>query len=246
MNEKTVGILGGMGPEATIDLMTRIVKATPAVDDIDHIHVVVDNDPKVPSRIRALIERTGESPLPHLQRMALKLAHWGVDFLAIPCNTAHYYHEGIQRVVNIPVLNMVDLTVEAMVARNPGLKTVGILASIAVLDLKLYEKRFSENSIELLRPSDDFQAGVMGAIRKIKTGHYGAETVSVVQSAADHLVKRGAGALLIACTELSVIGRAIETPVPCYDSAQVLAEAIVRTARGETVPPEEEADEGMA
>ncbi|MCF8039781.1 MAG: aspartate racemase, partial [Desulfohalobiaceae bacterium] len=69
MKEKIVGIIGGMGPEATVDLMSRVLKATPAADDIDHIRLVVDNNPKVPSRIKALLENTGESPAPCLQDM---------------------------------------------------------------------------------------------------------------------------------------------------------------------------------
>ena len=232
MNEKTAGIIGGMGPEATIDLMARIVKATPALDDIDHIHVVVDNDPKVPSRIKALIERNGESPLPHLQQMARKLAGWGVDFLAMPCNTAHYYYEGIRGAVNIPVLNMIDLTCERMVAENPGLKTVGILASTAVLNLGLYEARFARDGVTLCRPADDRQAKIMAAIRKIKTGDHGEEVTGALQAGADSLVDNGAMVLLVACTELSILTDRIVTPVRCYDSAQILAEAIVSYARG--------------
>jgi aspartate racemase len=233
MNEKIVGILGGMGPEATVDLMARVIKATPANDDIDHIRLVVDNNPKVPSRIKALIEKSGESPLPCLQKMALKLAGWGVDFLAMPCNTAHFYHKEIQRVVNIPVLNMIDLCCEAIIAQNPGLKTVGILASTAVLNLGLYEKRFAENGVELLRPSDDLQEGVMAAIRKIKTGRYGEEVMNALQAAVDYLTEKGVEVLLLACTELSIIGDKIDIPVQRYDSSQVLAEAIVKNAKGD-------------
>ena len=231
MKEKTVGIIGGMGPEATIDLMARVIKATPAIDDIDHIHLVVDNNPKVPSRIKALIEKTGESPLPCLQEMALKLANWGVDLLAIPCNTAHYYYKDIQKVVNIPLLNMIELSHGVITTQNPELKAVGILASTAVLDLRLYEKRFAESDVKVLRPPDALQDGIMAAIRKIKTSSYGKEVVSALQAAVDYLIANGVGALLLACTELSIIGHKIKTPVKCYDSAQILAEAIVKDAK---------------
>lgn len=236
MNEKTVGIIGGMGPEATIDLMARIVKATPAADDIDHIHMVVDNDPKVPSRIKALIEKTGESPLPHLQQMARKLAGWGVDFLAIPCNTAHYYHKEIQGIVNIPVLNMIDLSFETITAQNPKLRSIGLLASTAVLNLQLYKRRFADNGVETLSPAAKLQEEVMAAIHKIKTSNYGEEVVNALQAAADYLTDAGAEVLLLACTELSIIGHRIETQVRCYDAAQVLAEAIVRDAKRDALP----------
>lgn len=231
MREKIVGIIGGMGPEATIDLMTRVIRATPALDDMDHIRIVVDNNSKVPSRIKALIEKTGESPLSCLQEMARKLADWGVDVLAIPCNTAHYYHPGIQETVGIPVLDMIGLSVAAIITGHPGLKTVGILASSAVIDLQIYEKRFAEKGVALVTPAGGLQKGIMDAIRKIKTGRFGKKVHGALQAAATDLVDKGAEALLVACTELSIIASEIDVPIPVYDSAQVLAEAIVKTVK---------------
>jgi aspartate racemase len=220
-----------MGPEATVDLMARIIKATPARDDVDHIRMLVDNNPKVPSRIQAIVDGDGESPILCLQDMARRLAAWGVDFLAMPCNTAHYYHREIQQSVAVPVLDMVELAVRQVAASVPGLKAVGLLASTAVLKIRLYEKQFAENGITLLAPADDFQEGVMNGIKRIKTSSYGGEVVEAVQAAADHLVERGSGALLVACTELSIICQEIRSTVNIFDSAQILAEAIVAEAR---------------
>jgi len=231
MSEQVVGIIGGMGPEATVDLMARVIKATPASDDIDHIRMVVDNNPKVPSRIKALIEKTGESALPCLQEMARKLADWGVDFLAIPCNTAHVYHSGVQEAVSIPVLHMIELTTERVMADNPDLRNMGLLASSAVLDLGLYENHLAEKGLDLIAPMAANQALVMAAIRKIKTGKYGREVMDDIQLAADDMMDRGCEALIIACTELSIISSSLELPGPCYDASQVLAEAIVEFAR---------------
>jgi aspartate racemase len=233
MREKIVGIIGGMGPGATVDLMARILKATPALDDIDHIRLVVDNNPKVPSRIKALIEKTGESPLPCLQDMARKLAAWGVDFLAMPCNTAHFYHSGIQEAVDIPVLNMIDLAVESVISKNAGVETVGLLASTAVFNLKLYENRFAQKGVRLLSPTTTLQNKVMAAIRKIKTGNYDQEVVAVIQAAADDMTERNAEALLVACTELSIISHQLKTQKTCHDAAQILAEAVVRYAKSQ-------------
>ena len=231
MREKIVGIIGGMGPEATVDLMARIIKATPARDDVDHLRMLVDNNPKVPSRIKALIDGDGESPLPCLQEMARRLAAWGADFLAMPCNTAHYYHRDIQACVAIPLLDMIDAAAREVAGRVPNLKTVGLLASTAVLNLRLYEKRFAESGVALVPPADNFQKGVMQAIQRIKTSSYGSEVVGAVQAAADHLAGIGAEALLVACTELSIIVREIRAAVKVFDSAQILAEAVVKEAR---------------
>jgi aspartate racemase len=233
MKEKAVGIIGGMGPEATVDLMARIIRATPALDDRDHIRVVVDNNPKVPSRIQALIQGTGESAAPCLIEMARKLAAWGVDFLAMPCNTAHYYHQAIQDAVDIPLLNMIDLAVEAVQTDHPGIQRLGLLASTAVLNLGLYKKRLAQQGVEVLHPVPSLQERLMQAIRQIKTSHYGHETVDALQAAAIDLTERGAGILLVACTELSIIASSIRTSAAVYDSAQILAEAIVKTAKAE-------------
>jgi aspartate racemase len=224
-----------MGPEATVDLMNRVIKATPAVDDGDHIRMLVDNNPGIPSRIRALIEGTGESPGPCLARMGRRLETWGADFLAISCNTAHYYYEEICRAVHIPVLNMIELAVERIVTENPGIRCAGLLASPAVLKTELYERAFTKCGAGLVCPAAGFQDHLLAAIRRIKSGGLDDQVISSVQAASDHLAGRNAQALLIACTELSIIGHRILWNGKKYDSSQILAEAIVLEATGK--PP---------
>src|SRR5271163_5103637 len=127
---RAVGIIGGMGPEATVDLMRRVIAKTPARDDQDHIHLIVESNPKIPSRIAHLIEGSGPDPTPELIRIAVNLQRAGADALAIPCNTAHAYADSIRRAVSIPLLDMVSLTVEKIAAS--GRTRVGLLASTAV------------------------------------------------------------------------------------------------------------------
>jgi len=233
MADKIVGVIGGMGPEATVDLMRRVIRATPAQDDIDHIRMIVDNNPKVPSRIEAIIEGTGESPAPVLVEMGRKLQAYGADFLVIPCNTAHHYLNDIRSAVSVPVIDMIELTVDAVLRENPALKTTGLLASQAVLQTDLYMKRFQERGVDLVYPHDELQDELMTAIRTIKTGRYGNREKSILRSAADDVIKRKAEALIIACTELSLIADALEPEVKLYDSAQILAETVVRMAKEE-------------
>ena len=233
MREKIVGIIGGMGPKATVDLMARIIKVTPADDDVDHIRIVVDNNPKVPSRIKALIDGNGESPIPCLQDMARRLESWGVDFLAMPCNTAHHYHLDIQKAVTITVLNMIELAVEAVIEQYPNLKRAGLLASTAVIRLKLFERPFAAKNVVVQTPADRYQMGIMHAIKKIKANNCGSEVVDAIQLAADDLVDKGAEVLLVACTEISIISNQISSTVRIFDSAQILAESIVRVARND-------------
>ncbi len=230
MSTKTVGIIGGMGPEATVDLLLRVIKATPARDDADHIRTIVDNDPKVPSRIRALLDGTGESPGPYLAAMGRRLESWGAAFLAMPCNTAHYYHSEIQAAVNIPVLHMIDLTAARIAGDHPGLRRVGLLAATAVVRTGLYTAAFERLGRLTLYPWDAEQGRLMDAIRTIKTGRHGAAELDTLQAAADGLVRAGAEALVVACTELSVIAGGLSSNVALYDASQVLAEAIVKEA----------------
>lgn len=230
MNAKTVGIIGGMGPEATVDLMARVIKATPAHDDADHLRLIVDNDPRVPSRIKALLEGTGESPGPYLAAMARRLQAWGADILAMPCNTAHYYHGEIQAAVSIPVLHMIDLTATAVAREQPVRKRVGILAATAVVRTGLYAAAFDRRGCEVYYPRADAQDHLMAAIRIIKTGRHGQPELAALGGACDDLVAAGAEVLVVACTELSVIAGALALRTPVYDASQVLAEAIVRHA----------------
>ncbi len=233
MKEKIVGIIGGMGPEATVDLMARIIKMTPAADDGDHIRMIVDNNPKIPSRIKALLEGGGENPAPCMQEMGKKLQNYGADFLVIPCNTAHYYQPMIQDAVSIPVLNMVQLTCEKISYIEPKIHKIGLLASTAVINLELYKKQFFSFDIEVLNPEENFQSQIMNLIKKIKTSNYGNEVVDLFQSVVDHLVQSGADALLVACTELSMLTQKIISEKFVFDSAQILAESIITLAKGE-------------
>jgi len=232
MTDKVVGVIGGMGPEATVDLMMRVIRATPAQDDIDHIRMVVDNNPKVPSRIKAIIEGTGESPAPCMAQMARNLAASGADFLVIPCNTAYYYYDEVCSAVDIPVMNMIDVTVETVLNENASIRTVGLLASKAVLMTGLYTKPFKGKGIDVIYPSPELQDLLMASIRKIKTGKYDIGDREVLQSAAEELVRKRSEALIVACTELSIICDGLDAGVKVYDALQVLAESIVRMAKG--------------
>jgi len=226
-----VGVLGGMGPAATIDLMRRVMEATPASDDVDHIHLVVDQNPKVPSRIDALINRTGPSPRDELVRMAKSLEASGATMLAIACNTAHGYADDIAASVGIPLLNMVTLTAEAIAARPGPVRKVGMLASTAVLQLGMFEKAFSAFGIETRYP--DRQDDVMRIIRGVKaegaTDALAADFDALARELAD-----GVDVLAIACTELSLLVDRMGKDMPVVDALDVLVSTIVTRALAPT------------
>jgi len=238
--EKTVGIIGGMGPAATVDLQRRIVEVTPAIDDADHIRVLVDNNPKVPSRIAALIDGDGESPVPCMISMAQGLIVAGAELLAIPCNTAHYYFDEVAGAVDAPIINLIEICRGHFLNLDSRPKMIGLLASTAVQRVDLYGPSFAEEGLQTLFPMDDQQAKLMQLIRSVKAGDKNPDLHAAFSAAANNLVDQGAQALLIACTELSVladkgVGQGPNPSqaqnVPMFDAAQLLAEKIVSSAR---------------
>lgn len=229
--EKIVGVIGGMGPEATVDFMRRLVVATPARDDSDHLHVLVDNNPKIPSRIAALIEGGGEDPAPVLCAMAKGLEKQGADFLVIPCNTAHHYLPVIAKAVRIPLLDMVAMSVAQLAALDATPRRIGMLASPAVNKVGLYERRLNEAGFEALFPDENGEAAVLDIIRAVKAGRVEESHRRRYAAIARSLVERGADAYLIACTELSVLGPPADTTLPFVDALDVLVQATLREAR---------------
>jgi aspartate racemase len=225
---RVVGVIGGMGPEATVDLMRRVIAKTQADDDQDHVHLLVESNPKIPSRIAHLIEGTGADPTPELIRIAQNLERGGAQALAIPCNTAHGYADAIRGSVSIPVLNMIALTVER-IAASGKVRSVGLLASTAVINTQLFATAFAAIGIEIVLPPR--QEHVMALIKAVKRGDTGAKMHESLAGLAAELAKRS-DVLLVACSELSVIAAGID--VPFVDSLDVLAQAVVDFATANT------------
>ena len=226
-----IGILGGMGPEATIDLMRRVLMATPARDDCDHVHLLVDSNPDIPSRIAALIDKTGEDPGPELVLMARRLEKAGAEALAIACNTAHAYAPDIQAAVGIPLIDMIRLTASAIAAMTLANRHVGMLASTAVINIGLYANALARHDISIAVPRQ--QADLMAVIKAVKRGDTGQMTRQTFSRIASELAESKVDMLLIACTELSVLADSLRPDVPSIDALDVLARDIVRFGLGE-------------
>lgn len=153
MSHKIIGIIGGMGPEATVDAFHWIVKLTPAKEDKDHLRILIDNNPQIPSRVEAIL-RGGPSPLPLLIATANGLEKSGADFLIMPCNTADLYVEDIRKKISIPLISIVEETVHYVSSQFPHIRKVGILATEATLRAGIYQKLFLKHNIELVHHSD--------------------------------------------------------------------------------------------
>ncbi|WP_120501731.1 aspartate/glutamate racemase family protein [Roseovarius sp. EL26] len=223
---KPVGILGGMGPEATILLMQKMLGMVDAHDDADHIPLIVHQNPQVPSRIKALIEGQGEDPGPTLTRMAQDLQQAGAQAIAMPCNTAHYYAPAVVAGSTVPFLNMLDLTA-AHLAKS-GAKRIGMLASPATRMVGVFNKPFAAHGLTpVWLPQDE---ALLTIIRAIKAGEPAASQITPLSKIAQDLLDLGADHLLIACTELSLLTNAIPEGIPYTDSLECLTHAIAKFA----------------
>ncbi|HER24162.1 MAG TPA: amino acid racemase [Candidatus Atribacteria bacterium] len=230
MPEKIIGILGGMGPEATIDLFYKIIKFTPAEKDQDHLRIIIDNNPKIPDRTAAIL-RNGKDPLPALQETARNLEKAGADFIIIPCNTAHYFLSSIQESVNIPVLNMIKETAQETKKRIPQIKKIGLLASMGIYKSKIYQQHFNKYNIEIISPQEKDKEEIMKAIYAVKAGDLSNEIREDILKITHKLVDKGAEAIIAGCTEIPLILKEGDTSLPLIDPTQVLAEIAVQKAR---------------
>jgi len=230
MSEKIIGILGGMGPEATIDLFYKIIKFTPAEKDQDHLRIIIDNNPKIPDRTAAILGK-GEDPLPALQESARNLEKAGADFIIIPCNTAHYFLPSIQKSVKIPILNMIEETAKETKKRIPQIKKVGLLASIGVYRSEIYHQHFKKFHIEVISPEEKDKEEVMKAIYAVKAGDLSNEVKKNIISIAQKLIDKGAEAIITGCTEIPLILKEGDISAPIIDPTQVLAKAAVQKAK---------------
>jgi aspartate racemase len=230
MPEKIIGILGGMGPEATTDLFYKIIKLTPAGKDQDHLRVIIDNNPKIPDRTAAILGK-GEDPLPALRETARNLEKAGADFIIIPCNTAHYFLPSIQESVKIPLLNIIEETAKETQKKIPSIKKVGLLASIGTYKTEIYSQHFKKFNIEVISPEEKDKEKVMKVIYAVKTGDLSEEIKKNITSIAQKLIDKGAEAVIAGCTEIPLILKEGDVSVPIIDPTQALAEAAIQKAR---------------
>jgi len=229
LSEKIIGILGGMGPEATADLYLRIIKATPAKRDQDHPRVIIYSNSKVPDRTPAILGK-GPSPLPELIRAGKRLEEAGADFIIIPCNTAHYFIEQLQKELRIPILDMIKLSAEQAKKKYTKVKKVGLLATDGTLKSELYKTAYGKAGIEIIEPTHEKQVEVMKAIYQyIKAGNL-IDGGFMLRGVANELVSLGAELIICGCTEVSLVLREGELPVPVLDPLQILAEVAVAEA----------------
>lgn len=229
--KKIVGVIGGMGPLATVDLYRKIVEHTDADCDQAHVRTMIDSNTNIPDRTAALLSG-GESPVRELQSSARLLEQAGAQVLVMPCHTAHCFYDEVQAAVHVPVLNMIELTVQELKRR--GVARAGLLATDGAVQSGIYQRHFEDSGIELLLPDPDGQAALMDMIYSgVKAGRSDYDT-QAVRTALDSLIDAGAQTLILGCTELPPAFEMYGLDYPNLDPTLTLALAAI-TASGGTV-----------
>ncbi|MBM7552056.1 aspartate/glutamate racemase family protein [Thalassobacillus pellis] len=231
MNDKIIGILGGMGPEATADGYLKVIRATNARKDQEHFRVIIDSNPKIPDRTEA-ISRGGASPVPAMVETAKNLERAGVDIAYVPCMTAHYFIDYVQKEVSFPIMNAFVELRRYISANFPEVKKIGVLATSGTLETGLFEKYM--DNIEVIYPNTVTQnEKVMRAIygeNGIKSGITYGEPLELLQESAEELIENGAELIISGCTEVGLVLQPYHITKPFIDPMEVIADSIVRTA----------------
>jgi aspartate racemase len=223
-----IGILGGMGPLATADFFAKVIAATPATRDEDHVPLLIQSDPRIPGRPAAILHG-GPSPLPALLTGRDRLITAGAVALAMPCNTAHVWLPELRKDCPVPFLSIVDASCDEAAARAKPGAAIGIIGTEATLKSGLFDGELARRGFMPLLPSDDeLRDWVLPAIEQVKAGR-AAEGGQQVERAVQALLDRGAEVVVLACTETPLALDAIQSPLRerCVDTNAALARACV-------------------
>lgn len=226
---KTLGIIGGMGPAATIDLYKKIVEQTPAEKDQDHIHVIIDSYPQIEDRTSYILHG-GKSPAPKLIESAKRLEAAGADALIMPCNTAHYFAKDIERAVYIPLIHIVKCSAEAIKKKYPYVIKIGLIATTGTIKAGVYGDILKNYDLETITLNEELENNIMDCIYKgVKAGKT-EEYSKLFQKCVDDIASLGAELLIAGCTEIPLLMPYIKTNLPVIDATYELASAAVKYA----------------
>jgi aspartate racemase len=227
--DKVVGLLGGMGPEATIDIFQKIVQATNAKKDGDHLRIIVDNNPKIPSRQDAILKGT-EDPGPMLGMTAQNLEKAGADFIIICANTTHHFYDEIQNAVGIKVLHIIEETAVEIKNAHSTIKKVGVLATSGAMKVNVFQTSFNKYGIEVIEVPESIQATIQDAIFSYKYKP-STDMVDKLMNSIDYLVKSGAEAIIMGCTEIPLILTDLNLSIPVINPNEIIADVAVKLAK---------------
>ncbi|MCL3862227.1 amino acid racemase [Actinotalea sp. K2] len=230
-----VGVIGGVGPLATAYFLDKVVRLTAAERDQDHLDMVVLNHATIPDRTAYILGESAQNPGPVMAQDARRLERFGVSFLVLPCNTAHYFTDEIVAAVQVPVVSIIDETVQEARRRVPDLRSVGLLATSGTARAEVYQRALADHGIDCVLPHEQDQAEVMRIIYdQVKAGRR--VDIDAFRGIVGRLKEQGAQVVVLGCTELSVVAEDFDllSDATYVDSLDVLARRTIERA-GHTV-----------
>lgn len=229
--DKVVGVIGGMGPEATVDFMSRVLRLTPAETDQQHIRMLVEHNPKIPNRQLA-IRGNGEDPGPIMASMARRLEAAGADLLVMPCNLAHAWCKEIESATSIPFVSIIEAAVSAALQAATDNGAIGLMTTPGCFAAGLYQQQLEEHDCLTILPTADELRETMALVNRVKAGDHSAAVVDGLRQLADALIGRGATVVIAACTEFPLVLKQSMFSVPFISSTDELAKRAVAYANG--------------
>ncbi len=227
---KTVGVIGGLGPLATLDFFERILRRTSAVREQDHLRLIIDNNTKVPDR-NAFVRGEGPSPAPALAASAKGLQDAGAELIVMACNTTHAWESDIRAAITVPFISIIDVTTEAAADFRP--EAVGVLAVDACLEMKLYQNALAKAGIRPVLLTPDSQRTFMELIYRIKSGDSGETVRRAMTTLARKLEAQGAEVIIAGCTEIPIVLTADDIEGELISSTDALVERTIVAAGAE-------------
>lgn len=218
-----------MGPEATLEFFRRVLEQTSAPDDQSHVHLLIDNNPRVPDRNLAVAGK-GPSPAPTLTDMARRLERAGADYLVMVCNAAHAFRDAIEQAVSIPFISIIEETRDEVLRQFPEARRVALLASTGCVDSGLYQDAFAPHGLDVMVPEGHGRAEFMRLLYRIKSGDKSPDVSAAMAEIASGLRGRGAEVLVAGCTEVPLVLTAADVALPLVDSLAVLVASTIRLA----------------
>jgi len=223
---KRLGILGGMGPAASAEFINRLIQQTPASCDQEHIPFVLWNEPRTPDR--SISMRAGnDDPLPYLKEGILSLKFVGCDYIVIPCNSAHYWYDEMNK-LGIPILHIVDSVVDELTCLDIDNQTIGVMGTQGTIEYGIYQNHLENQGWKCIVPDKaEMDYFVQPAIHFIKAGHI-EEAHHLLVKVIDSLISRGAKAVVLGCTELPLAVRELEqNSIPLVNSIDSLVKKTI-------------------
>lgn len=219
------GILGGLGPQATLDFMQTLIEKTDASKDQEHLNYIALQHPAIPDRTAYILKKTNVNPFSYLKKDLEILEKMKVDFIVIPCNTAHYFYDQLQSISSIPIINMIKETIGYIKTEYPTLKKIGVLATEGTTRANLYNNIIEENGLIVVPTPMEIQQ-ITNVLIYDQVKKKGTINTDVYLEIINKMLTMGCELIILGCTELSVINSKLELfsmNLPIVDAQRILA-----------------------